>query len=192
MPDYASLREYLSLSVEVLRAAATPDMERALAEAVDLCVAALDGGKPILVCGNGGSAADALHIEGELVARFLKNRRALNCICLSSNPSMITAWANDIGYESVFSRQVEAYGRNGGVLIGISTSGTSKNVVAAAQKAKDMGLAVIGLMGQGREGLAPLCDVVLAAPSDFTPMVQQVHLCLYHYLCERIEARAIC
>ncbi len=154
-----------------------------------MCVDALKVGKPLLVCGNGGSASDAMHIAGELVARFLKERKGLNCICLSSNTAMITAWANDYDYDSVFARQVEAYGQGGGVLIAISTSGNSKNVLQAAQKAKAMGLAVIGLTGCGGGKLAPVCDVVLDAPSTFTPMIQQVHVCLYHYLCEQIEAR---
>jgi D-sedoheptulose 7-phosphate isomerase len=166
-------------------------MEEALEKATDLCVDALKAGKPLLVCGNGGSASDAMHIAGELVARFLKERKGLNCICLSSNPAMITAWANDYDYDSVFARQVEAYGQGGGVLLAISTSGNSKNVLQAAQKAKAMGLAVIGLTGGGGGKLAPLCDVLLDAPSTFTPMIQQVHLCLYHYLCEQIEARMI-
>lgn len=189
MPE-TSLHAFLITSAAVLRDAATEEMEKAMAQAADLCVAALSASKPLLVCGNGGSASDAMHIAGELVARFLKERKGLNCICLSSNPAMITAWANDYDYDSVFARQVEAYGQNGGVLIAISTSGNSKNVLQAAEKAKAMGLAVIGLTGGGGGKLAPLCDVLLDAPSTFTPMIQQVHVCLYHYLCEQIEARS--
>ncbi len=186
---YQNLKEYLAESVKAVQAAATQPMEEALEKAACLCVDALKAGKPLLVCGNGGSASDAMHIAGELVARFLKERKGLNCICLSSNPAMITAWANDYNYDSVFARQVEAYGQGGGVLIAISTSGKSKNVMQAAQKAKAMGLAVIGLTGCGGGTLAPLCDTLLDAPSTFTPMIQQVHVCLYHYLCEQIEAQ---
>jgi len=185
----SSLSEYLIQSADVIRAASGAALEAAMAEAVDVCVTALQAGKPILVCGNGGSASDAMHIAGELVARFKKERKGQNVICLSCNPAMMTAWANDYDYDSVFARQVEAYGSAGAVLLGISTSGNSKNVLQAAEKAKAMGMSVIGLTGQGGAKLAPLCDVLLDAPTKDTPQVQQVHLCLYHYLCEKIEDR---
>jgi D-sedoheptulose 7-phosphate isomerase len=158
-------------------------------EAIDLCVAALKTGKPIMVAGNGGSAADAQHITGELVGRFLKERRALNCICLSSNPAVLTAWANDYSYDTVFSRQVEAYGAPGGVLIGISTSGNSRNIVEAFQVAHTVGVKTIALTGKGGGKLAALSDVLIDVPTTATPLIQQVHVCLYHYMCEQIEAR---
>jgi len=104
--------------------------------AVAVTVTALATGKPLLICGNGGSAADAQHIVGELVGRFLKERRALKAICLSSSPAVLTAWANDHGFENVFSRQVEAYGEAGGVLLGLSSSGNSGNVVLALEAVK--------------------------------------------------------
>ncbi len=185
----ASLSDYLNQSADAIRAGAGPALEAAMAEAVEVCTGALKAGKPILVCGNGGSAADAMHIAGELVARFLKERKAQNVICLSCNPAMITAWANDYDYASVFARQVEAHGVEGGVLIAISTSGNSGNVLQACEKARTMGMKIVGLTGQGGGRMAPFCDVLLDAPSAFTPMIQQVHLCLYHYLCEKIEER---
>ncbi len=185
----SSLSSYLIQSADVIRAASSPALEAAMAEAVDVCVAALAAHKPILVCGNGGSASDAMHIAGELVARFKKERKGQNVICLSSNTAMITAWANDYDYASVFARQVEAYGSSGAVLIGLSTSGNSANVLQACEKAKAMGMSVIGLTGQGGGKMAPLCDVLLDAPTRDTPMIQQVHLCLYHFLCEKIEER---
>jgi len=185
----SSLSNYLTQSAEAIKLAATSALEAAMAEAVDLCVTALQAGKPILVCGNGGSASDALHIAGELVARFKKERKGQNVICLSSNVATITAWANDYDYASVFARQVEAFGSAGAVLIGLSTSGNSKNVLMAAEKAKEMGMAVIGLTGQGGAKMATLCDVLLDAPTRDTPLIQQVHICLYHYLCEKIEDR---
>lgn len=184
-----ALSDYLLQSADIVRAAASSVSQETMNKAVDLCVDALRAGKPILVCGNGGSASDAMHIAGELVARFLKERRGQNCICLSSNPAMLTAWANDYDYASVFARQVEAYGSAGAVLIGISTSGNSANVLQAVQKAKEMGLSVIGLTGEGGGKMAPFCDVLLDAPTKHTPLIQQVHICLYHYLCEAIEAR---
>jgi D-sedoheptulose 7-phosphate isomerase len=130
-----------------------------------------------------------MHITGELVGRFLKERKSLRCICLSDNPATLTAWANDYDYASVFARQVEAYGSRGSVLLAISTSGNSKNVIAAAIKAKEMGMQVVSLTGQGGGQLAAKSDVLLDVPSKSTPFIQQVHICLYHYLCEMIEAR---
>ena len=185
------LSSYLEESAQIVRDAATPAMDSGMDRAVALCVAALKADKSILVCGNGGSASDAMHITGELVGRFLKERKALRCICLSANPATLTAWANDYDYATVFARQVEAYGEKGGVLIGLSTSGNSPNVLQAAQKAKFMGMGVVGLTGQGGGKLGPLCDVALEAPSKQTPLIQQVHICLYHYLCEKIEARMV-
>lgn len=158
-------------------------------EAVRACTAALGDGKPMLVCGNGGSASDAMHITGELVGRFLKERRALNCICLSSNPAVLTAWANDYSYDTVFSRQVEAYGQGGGVLLGISTSGNSPNVLRAFEAARALGVTTIGLTGEGGGALRQAADILLDVPSRQTPLIQQVHLCLYHHLCREIEAR---
>lgn len=184
-----TLADYLQQSAECIRAASSPALEADMERAVGLCVAALQKGKSILVCGNGGSASDAMHITGELVGRFLKERKAWRCICLSDNPAVLTAWANDYDYASVFARQVEAYGEAGSVLIGISTSGNSPNVLQAAEKAKQLGMGIIGLTGEGGGKLAPFCDVLFGAPSKHTPLIQQVHLCLYHYLCDMIETR---
>ena len=159
--------------------------------ALQICVSALQKDLPLLICGNGGSASDAMHITGELVGRFLKERRAINAICLSANAAILTAWANDYSYEDVFARQVEAHGGRGGVLIAISTSGNSPNVVQAVRKARAMGISVISLTGEGGGKLAPLSDVLLAAPSTSTPLIQQVHICVYHHLCAQIEAHLV-
>jgi D-sedoheptulose 7-phosphate isomerase len=184
-----SLSSYLTQSADIVRAAATAEIDARMKKAIDLCVRTFQGGKTVLVCGNGGSASDAMHISGELVGRFLKERKALNCICLSSNPATLTAWANDYDYASIFARQVEAYGSKDSVLIAISTSGNSPNTIQAAEKARAMGMKVLSLTGQGGGKLAPLSDILLEAPSKHTPLIQQVHICLYHYLCEQIEAR---
>lgn len=183
-----SYEAYMIQSADVIRSAGEPRLQAALEAAIETCVGAIKANKPILVCGNGGSASDAMHISAELVARFLINRRALNCICLSANTAMITAWSNDIGYETVFSRQVEAHGCEGAILLAISTSGNSPNIVKACEQAKAMGMKVISMTGQGGGKMAVLSDILLDAPTKFTPMVQQVHLCQYHYLCEKIEA----
>src|SRR5580704_7435020 len=184
-----SLRDYLTESAEVLRCAADALRPEIMEAAIDCIVEALSVGQSLLVCGNGGSAADAMHITGELVARFLKDRRAFRAICLSDNPVVLTAWSNDCAYETVFARQVEAYGGEGAVLLGLSTSGTSRNVVAAFEQARRMGMRTIALTGEGGGALAPLADFLFAVPSHYTPFIQQVHLCLYHYFCEHVESR---
>jgi len=183
------LRDYLAESAELLDRSARAVSQDAMDGAVGAVVRALAAGKPLLVCGNGGSAADAIHITGELVGRFLQDRRALKVICLATNPGAITAWSNDHSFEAAYARQVEAYGEQGAVLLGISTSGTSRNMVAAFEKARQMEMVTVALTGEGGGRLAPLADHLLAVPSRRTPLVQQVHLCLYHYLCEEIERR---
>lgn len=186
-----NLRDYLTESGAVLSTAAELVSPEVMDGAIDAVVTALSSGKPLLVCGNGGSASDAMHITGELVGRFLRERRALKAICLSDNPAVLTAWSNDYCYETVFSRQVEAYGEKGAVILGLSTSGASKNVIAAFQQARKMEMTTIALTGEGGGDLGSLADYLLDAPSRFTPFIQQVHICLYHYLCAQIEERSL-
>ena len=183
-----SLSDYFSDSIRVLELARQSWSDSLLAGALETVTGALRLGKPLLVCGNGGSAADAMHITGELVGRFLLERRSLNVICLASNPSVLTAWANDYSFETVFSRQVEAYGSPGSVLLGISTSGNSKNVIAAFEQARALDMKTIALTGEGGGRLGAASDYLFAVPSRSTPLIQQAHLCLYHYLCQSIEA----
>ncbi len=182
-----SLDAYLASSAEVLLATSTAIPQAAIDAAIAAVVAALRAGKPLLVCGNGGSAADAQHITAELVGRFLRERRGLRVICLADNAPVLTAWANDYSYETVFSRQVEAYGVDGAALLGLSTSGNSPNVVAAFAKAREMGVVTLAMTGEGGGRLAALADHLLAVPSRRTPLIQQAHLCLYHYFCEAVE-----
>ncbi len=186
-----SLSAYFDESSKILHMAARAWSEDLIMGAVDATTSALRNGKPVLVCGNGGSAADAMHITGELVGRFLLERQALNVICLASNPAVLTAWANDYSYETIFSRQVEAYGQPGAVLIGISTSGNSKNVIAAFERARSLGMTTIALTGEGGGQLALLTDYLFAVPSRSTPLIQQAQICLYHYLCGAIEQTLI-
>ncbi|MEI9971482.1 MAG: SIS domain-containing protein [Ignavibacteriota bacterium] len=184
-----SLSQYLAASAELLQRSAAAIGQHVVDGAVDCIVDALSAGQSLLVCGNGGSAADAMHITGELVARFLKERRAFRAICLADNPVVLTAWSNDCSFDTVFARQVEAYGGEGAVLLGLSTSGTSRSVVAAFEQARRMGMRTIALTGEGGGALAPLANYLLAVPSRHTPQIQQGHLCLYHYLCEHVERR---
>lgn len=183
-----SLKHYLEASVHVIQATAADDtLLRAVDEAIRLIIDALSKGLPVLVCGNGGSACDALHITGELVGRFLMERKALNVIALSDNVSILTAIANDYSYDYVFARQVEAYAKPGAVVIGLSTSGNSANVVRAFETARELEMKTVAFTKEGNTKMAALSDILIAVPSSSTPLIQQVHICLYHYLCHAIE-----
>ena len=183
----SKLREQIATLVVGLEQLGEREFLDKVQRAVRLLVSAFNSGKPVLVCGNGGSASDALHISGELVGRFSRERRGLPVICLSANPSVLTAWANDVSFDSVFARQVEAFGHPGGVLWCLSTSGSSKNVVAAAIAAKRVGLSVLSMTGRSRGLLADLSDILLDVPTDSTPRAQEMHVVLYHFICERVE-----
>jgi D-sedoheptulose 7-phosphate isomerase len=161
----------------------------AVAEAARLLVEAYERKGTLLVFGNGGSASDAQHLAGELVVRFQKNRRALGAIALCSDAAVMTACSNDFAYNDVFARQVEALGRPGDVALGISTSGTSPNVVKGLQMARSLGLTTILMTGQKPLTNASDYDLVLAAPGANTARVQELHLAAYHMICELIETR---
>lgn len=144
------------------------------------------GGK-VLFCGNGGSAADAQHIAAELSGRFYTDRPPLYAEALHVNSSYVTAVANDYGYDHVFSRMVEAAGRRGDVLVAISTSGNSPGILAAAEKARQTGMTVIGMTGATGGKLATACDLLLNVPATDTPRIQEVHILIGHILCEIVE-----
>ncbi|WP_294001793.1 D-sedoheptulose 7-phosphate isomerase [uncultured Megasphaera sp.] len=148
---------------------------------------ALAGGHKILFCGNGGSAADSQHLAAEIVGRFQKERPSLPALALTVDTSVLTAVANDYGYDTVFSRQVEGLGNDGDVLVGISTSGNSKNVIAAIEAARKKQMKVIGFTGIGGGKMADLCDVCLAVPSRVTARTQEMHIMMGHILCEIAE-----
>lgn len=185
----ASIHAHFKASIEALEVSAAAFADDRIDRAIGLIADALKASRPLLVCGNGGSAADAQHITAELVGRFLKDRRPYNVICLAADVAVLTAWGNDQGFDDVFARQVEAHGMLGGVLLVLSTSGNSTNIVRAAESAKRFGLPVIALTGQGGGKLKALSDILLDVPSKQTPLIQQVHTCLYHYICEQAEAR---
>lgn len=163
--------------------ALTPDIAR-LAEMVITCLA---GGGKVLLMGNGGSAADSQHIAAELVGRFQKERRGLAAIALTTDTSILTSVGNDYGYEQIFSRQVEALCRAGDVLIGISTSGNSPNVLRAIEAGKAVGAITVAFTGEGGGKLAALCDLTIAAPSRVTARVQEAHILIGHILCELVD-----
>ena len=171
------------------RMAVDEGLKESIARAVEMCLVSLRADGKILFAGNGGSAADAQHWAGELVSRFYYDRPGLPAIALTTDTSILTAIGNDYGYDYTFARQVEALGRRGDVLVVISTSGNSPNILRAAQAAKDRGLPVIGFTGQSGGKLAPLSDLCFCIPSDETPRIQEGHEFIGHLLCALIEER---
>ena len=165
-------------------------LHAAMATVAGVCIAALRQGNKILFAGNGGSAADAQHLAGELVSRFNYDRPGLAAFSLSTDTSVLTAIGNDYGYERLFARQVEAVGVAGDVLVAISTSGRSPNIVAALQVARAKGLLTVGLTGRRGGRMPELCDHCLRTPSDETPRIQEGHIAMGHTICWLIE-RAI-
>lgn len=140
-------------------------------------------GNKLLLCGNGGSAADCQHIAGEFVNRFLIDRPPLPAIALTTDSSVITAVGNDFSFELVFAKQVQALGRAGDMLLAISTSGNSANVLAALRAAREQGITCLGLTGNGGGKMAPLCDLIISVEADSTPLIQEIHLAVEHVLC---------
>jgi len=181
----SAARTYLESARSAFQGMETADLERA----VDVCWKSLSAGGRLLVCGNGGSAADSMHMAAELVGRFRLDRPGMAAIALSADTAVITALANDCGYDRVFARQVEALGRPGDVLLAISTSGRSQNVLSAADAAAEMEMAVVGLTGADPGPLGPLCDVVVRAPSGITSHAQECMLVMEHALCHCLESR---
>jgi len=148
---------------------------------------ALQAGHKILLCGNGGSAADAQHIAAELVGRYEQERRSWPAIALTTDTSALTALSNDYGYDEVFARQVSGLAAPGDVLIAISTSGKSANVIRAAEQAKALGCKTIALTGAGAEPLASVCDLAVIVPADKTSRVQEAHIAIGHLWCEMVD-----
>ena len=144
-------------------------------------------GNKVLICGNGGSAADAQHIAAELVGRFQVDRSGLPAIALTTDTSILTSIGNDYGFETIFSRQVEALGQKGDILIGFSTSGSSKNVVLAMKKAKQMGLITIAFVGQNQGPVSGTADIALQIPSQITARIQEGHQMVGHIVCDLVE-----
>ena len=189
MATMTDIRAAIERSAKVLSAmAADTALCEATAQAAALCTTALRAGGKLLLCGNGGSAADAQHWAGELVARFHYDRPGLAAIALTTDSSIITAIGNDSGYERVFARQVEALGRPGDVLLALSTSGNSPNVIAALEAARAQGLTTIGFTGASGGAMPALTDICLRIPSTSTPHIQEGHEVLGHTLCTIIEA----
>jgi D-sedoheptulose 7-phosphate isomerase len=177
-----SLREHLA-TIQQLLESLLPDIE----QSGRLICDALTNGNKILVCGNGGSAADAQHIAAELIGYYESQRRSWPAIALTTDTSALTAVSNDLGFEHVFARQVAGLAQAGDVLIAISTSGKSKNVLRALEQAKESGCQTIGLCGASTETFQLLCDVVVAVPAARTSRIQEAHITIGHLWCELVD-----
>jgi D-sedoheptulose 7-phosphate isomerase len=188
MPDREKAVEDMLRDAARLHERTAHEAAEAVVAAVDVLTAAFDGGGKVLIFGNGGSAADAQHLACELVGRFLRDRRALPALALTTDTSTLTAIANDYGFDRVFARQIEALGNPGDVAIGISTSGASANVLAALQIAKSRGLKTIAFTGGSGGRIGSAADVHVNVPHTATPRVQEVHRTLIHAVCDLIES----
>ena len=187
MSELPQLRDAIEAATQTLRALSC--LEAQMAQAADVIDQCLRAGNKLLVCGNGGSAADASHFATELVVRFTKDRRALPAICLTSDSGILTAAGNDYGFDEIFARQVAAFGVPGDVLISLTTSGTSRNVIRALEEAKARKLRTIAFLGRDGGSSNGIADIDLLVRSDSTARVQEGHQLLLHVLCETIEAR---
>ena len=174
--------EHIKVTRETIKSISKP-----IESAANLCIDSLKKGNKILIFGNGGSAADAQHIAAEIVGRYKLKRKGLPAIALTTDTSVITSISNDYGYVNVFNRQVEALANKGDVLIGISTGGTSANVISALKLAKKLNCKTIGFSGKGGGEFNTLCDVNLIASSEDTPRIQEMHILIGHTICHLID-----
>src|SRR5216117_215223 len=187
MSDLPQFRDAIAAAKETLGSLSS--LESQVAKAADLIEQCLRAGNKLLVCGNGGSATDAAHFATELVVRFAKDRRAHPAICLASDGGLLTAAANDYGFDEIFARQVAAFGLPGDLLICLTTSGKSRNVLRATEEAKARKLKTIAFLGRDGGSTIGIADVDLLVVSDSTARIQEAHQLLLHVLCEIIESR---
>lgn len=168
-------------------AATTASAGEAFERAVALLVTCIRNNGKVLVFGNGGSASDAQHITAELVVRYKQDRKAIAAVALTSDTSTLTACANDLGYDEIFARQIEALGAHGDVALAISTSGKSSNVIRALQTARGLGLKTVGLTGGAGGRMLELCDAAIVVPTEVTARIQEMHITIGHLLCKSLE-----
>ena len=166
-----------------------PNLAAAVSSAVDIISASLESGGLLLIAGNGGSAADAQHIAAELTGRFLRERKPFRALALHGNTSALTAIGNDYGYEHVFARELSAHARPGDVLLAISTSGNSRNILRAIDVAREHKVTVIGLTGGSGGQMRTACDLCISVPSKSTARIQEMHITIGHAICELLEER---
>ena len=179
---------YLQRSAAVLASVADNiDFRATIIRISDAIAHCFQNGGKLLIAGNGGSAADAQHLAGEFLSSFVTDRRPLPAIALTTDTSVLTAIGNDYGFEHVFERQVRGLGRPGDVFLAISTLGRSRNVIAALEAAQEIGMTRVGFVGSRANPMQGLCDICLAAPSDETPIIQQIHIVAGHAICGLVE-----
>jgi len=182
------IKDALQASIDVKnRILADDNLRKAVEQVAKSIINAYTAGKKVILFGNGGSAADAQHIAAEFVGRFYKERASLPALALHANTSVITAIGNDYGYDQIFARQVEAHVTTGDVVIGISTSGNSPNVVQAIEKAKEKEAFTVGMTGEKNSKLSEVADICLQVPSTDTPRIQEAHITLGHIICFLVE-----
>jgi D-sedoheptulose 7-phosphate isomerase len=189
--DYKTQRTFDALLADRTGLLDAPHYKAEVAAIVDALVAALRAGKRVYWCGNGGSAAEAQHMAAELSGRYLRERPGLNSEALSVNSSTLTCVGNDYGYDYVFARQVEAFVQPGDVLIGMTTSGTSRNIVLALEAARKKGATTIAFTGNGGGAVMQFADLALRGPSGYAAIVQEVHQVMAHIVCDLVEQRLI-
>ena len=183
-----SIEQIFQNSIEVKKnILANPDFIAKIEKSIAIIVSALKNDNKIIFCGNGGSAADAQHLTAEFTGRFYKERTPLAALCLNTNVSSLTAIANDYSYDDVFLRQTIALARKGDVLVGITTSGNSKNIIKSFEYAKENGITTIALTGEGGGKIKDLADILLDVPSSDTPRIQESHITIGHIICELVE-----
>ncbi len=180
----AEKEQHMEAAVKTFATLQTP-----FAAMLEACVTCINQGGKIMFMGNGGSAADAQHLATELTIRYAKNRKAIAAIALTTDTSAITAAGNDLGFDQIFARQIEALGKPGDIVIGISTSGQSPNILEALKTAKAQGLVTIGFSGKDGGKMQALCDTILIVPSDITARIQEMHITLGQMLCGALEQR---
>lgn len=187
-PVTETIQNHMTASRDAMaRAAGDPSLLATAQAIANAIVAALKAGNKILLIGNGGSAADAQHIAAEIVGRYKMERPGYAAIALTTDTSVLTSIGNDYGFEQVFARQVEALGARGDVLIAMSTSGRSPNILAALERARTQGLITVGFTGLNGTAMRVACDHLLVSPSDDTPIIQQIHLAAAHAICDAVE-----
>jgi D-sedoheptulose 7-phosphate isomerase len=190
MRDLSSILQHaIAESVETLQALGELDQQMRLA--TDAVAECLLSGHKLLICGNGGSAADASHIATEFVIRFINDRPAYPAICLTADGGLLSAGGNDYGFEEIFARQVSAFGQPGDVLISLTTSGKSRNIQRAVEEAKERGLTTITLLGRNGGPMINTSDIELVVRGEATARIQEAHMLLLHVLCEAVEERLV-
>ena len=182
-----SVEQIIREHISVIKKMIDTDFVTAVEQFIEACITTLRNGGTIYFCGNGGSAADAQHWTAELVGRFLSERKALPAVAMTTDTSIITAVGNDYGFENIFARQVVALAKNTDLVVGISTSGTSKNVVKALQIAKEIGALSVGMTGSTGGDLVSVCDICIRIPSNDTARIQEGHALVGHILCKVID-----